>query len=167
MGKQGLAHAQGLGALPCEQPSQLSRPARRQPHLETVLAGWAPGNQGLQLTHQLGLVCCKAHRPLPKWGSTQIERRCQVSQLQAGLGLHLLEQIGRQLRQSCSGAGRKGNQLQRHLGTKAQGRCLPGGIRQHHMGIGAAKSKRTHPHHGRALGIGEGLEIGLHLQLEC
>ena len=34
------------------------------------------------------------------------------------------------------------------------------------MGIGAAKSKRTHPHHRRPLGIGEGLQLGLHRQLE-
>ena len=34
------------------------------------------------------------------------------------------------------------------------------------MGIGATKSKRTHPHHGRPLGIGERLQSGLHLQLE-
>ena len=35
------------------------------------------------------------------------------------------------------------------------------------MGIGAAKPKGADPHHRRRIGLREGLQLGLHLQLQA
>ena len=112
------------------------------------------------------MIARQTHRPLPKPSAAQVGGGGQIGQLQGGLGLQLLGQIPCHPHEGLGGASRQADQLQGHACAKAHRGALLGGIGQYHVGIGAPEAKRTHPHHRGPLRIGEGLQAGLHLQLE-
>ena len=125
------------------------------------------GCQRLELGEQLGVVARQTDRPLAESGAALVGGGGKISQFQGGLGLQLPGQIPCHLRQGLGGAGRQAEQLQRHPRPETHRRPLLRGISEHHMGIGAAEAKGTHPHHRGPLRIGERLQAGLHLQLQA
>ena len=125
---RGHTGANGQGLLAAHQPGQLSGPARGQAHLQARATRRAIGHQGLELGHQLGLVCRQTDRPLPKGGAALIQRSRQIGQLQAWLGLDLLEQLACHGRQSRGAAGRQRHQLQRQRSPLAPRGQPPRGI---------------------------------------
>ena len=171
---QPLGHAQGLGALPRQQPGQLAGPARRLPnHRTSQTHAWAAPSHnprarhvGLELGQQGRTVGAEAHQAAHKVAAAHVGRGAEVGQGQVGLGLEQGSHTGGLLAQGLLGAGREGEHVEGHALPIARRWRRLGGIGQHHMGVGAAKPKRTHPHHRWLVGAREGLELRLNLQLE-
>ena len=162
--QQPAGHAEALAALAGEQPGELAAALTRLPLQQT--AALLHLHQRLQLLLQLPAVGREADGAMPEVAALAVGAGCQIDELERGRSLQLVEMGQSQLLQGLWRSRRDAEGLQGELSRVAGRRWLLGGIGEHHMGVGATEAEGTHAHHRRLIRLGEGLEPGLHLQLE-